>query len=186
MARNTLGDFLDWENQNPDGGQQPGEPQMPDIAQAPPPTPPDDTPIGGVRPPVGGAPPPPDTTNPEGGPGQTPRERRPDAQPNTPGPDVRRNDGQPTPSMPQAPAPIAAGPPMPFQPIPPAGTDEWSTAPQVSRVVPGGPAASSSALFGKAGGLLGGGLGVADQFGGASNPTAFLAQLLKAIQNGEM
>lgn len=132
---------------------------------SPPPPPAEAPPIGGMMPPggdIGNNPPNdmpapggatvPDVHRPGGQDGPpmrdttSPREQHPGA----PGPG---NGGMGTPPMPSSPTPIAGGAPQPFTPIPGP-----PMAGGVQRVTP--------SLYGKAGGLLGGGIGVQD----AGNP----------------
>lgn len=105
--------------------------------------------------PTGGAPP---VLNQPGGISQAPS--RPSPMPSSP-----------TPSMPDSPSPSAAEPPRPFTPLDPTMTTSQTALPAVPatiqrRTVPGGPSMRSQNLLGNAGGLLGGGLGVAGNAGG--------------------
>lgn len=76
------------------------------------------------------------------------------------------------PSMPTDPTPVSTQAPQPFTPMaPPTG---------VTRRAVGAPSAPSSRLFGRAGGLMGGGMGVPGIYGGGGNDiSALILQLLK-------
>lgn len=74
------------------------------------------------------------------------------ATPSGAGPDVQRVGAQATPSMPTSPSPAAMGAPQPFTPIASGATP--SAMAGVQRV------SMNSPLFGRAGGLLGGGVGI--------------------------
>jgi hypothetical protein len=78
-----------------------------------------------------------------------------------------------TPSRPQEPTPIAGQPPQPFSPMPSPITRRG--------ISTGGPNSQSSSLLGKAGGLLGGGLGVPGAMGGqgSNDISDLIANLFK-------
>lgn len=127
-----------------------------------------------------------------------PRELHP-AAPQTPGgaPDVHRVDPQQppsggagaapppgntsaTPTRSQAPQPSVSLPPTPFQPLEPSMSPDQAAAPQVGRVNPGMGGMPGNHLFGKAGGLLGGGMGVPGSVTG-EQPQPDLSQLIQML-----
>lgn len=81
---------------------------------------------------------------------------------NQPG-QVSQAPSRPTPSMPSSPSPVSAQPPRPFTPLDPTLSSSQTAMPTIKR--PGAPMAGGG-LLGHAGGLLGGGLGVAGNTGG--------------------
>lgn len=125
---------------------------------------------GLVHPPT--APPPPGVPGP-GGNSTTPRDFAGASEPTSTPPSPRITN-RATPSRPMEPEPVASSTPQPFQPMPQPGGGGMMGAmasggapPGIFRrgVVPGGPNAQSSMLLGKAGGLMGGGLGVPSVYG---------------------
>lgn len=99
-----------------------------------------------------------------------------------PAPDVQRASS--TPQQPETPTPAVSLPPAPFTPIPPVMSPPIAAQAQVSRNVPGGPSRDPNMMFGRAGGLLGGGMGVPSVLGGDPNDSNPIAALIKKLMGG--
>ena len=164
------------------------------IAVSPPPMgsgqPPGTPPVGKPTPPLLSAPTP--RVDPAGNP-QGPTQRGPINLPTTPGSLVGgappstaapSRPSEPTPVSGSTPAPVTQ-PPPPFQPMPTGMSPGDSTVSTVVRrgLVPGGPNQQGAALLGKAGGLLGGGLGVPGIMGAGSEDISDLIAQIYLMAN---
>ena len=145
-------------------------------------------------PPIAGAPDAGSTLNaPANRGGETPRERQPQmptqGQPplTPPSPEAQLGGGAQateTPMRPTSPTPVAGQPPMPFSPEPaPPASSLTSTLRTPSQFASN----RQTALFGKQGGLLGGGLGAPGKLEGSegANSPDLIMQLLQLLQQGQ-